>query len=330
MIKKFKWWILACSCLSLLVFWGRESLAEGVGFTVNTFKNEHQIGEEGGNFNLRLLPNQETTLVFQIHNSTTQKALFEAAVHSAFTNSNAVIDYTGTKQKKAFTSNLPLKFEEIVGNFEHKVEVLPEANAQVKIPLKMPAKKFDGMILGGFYLKKKNEGGSGTDYVFSYVSPIAITQSDTPIKRELKCTGTKLMAKNWNVFLTPSFENPTATVLNSVRISLSVKDKSNKVVTKKVIPQGQVAPNSRFALPIRYSNKKFPPGKYVLSGDAKDKKGHVFKFHNTFTVTKSESREVEEAATFRVKKRYGMYIALGVCIVVIIGLLIVILRLKKS
>jgi hypothetical protein len=302
----------------------------GIGFDVYTFPNEHQVSKNNSIYHLNLKPGQETTIAFSVHNNTDEPSDFEISVNTATTNSNVIIDYSKGNEKGKFTKNLPFMFEDIVKVKDKKITVDAQSSEKIELPLKMPEKSYPGMALGGLYIKRKNSNEKGVNPQFSYVKPIIITEKDEPVERKISYKKTELASKNWTVFLSPIFENPFAVTLEGVTFEMKIKDSKNKQILKKVLPKGQVAPNTIFPLLIKCPSKKVPAGKYTISGSAKDNKGRLWKFHDKFTITKKQSRQAEENASWETGKNYSVIIGFIACVLVIVLLLILLFKQRVS
>lgn len=124
--------------------------------------------------------------------------------------------------------------------------------------------------------------------------------------------------------------NPTNINITELEIDTKiVNDKTDKVLSKKKIDQGSVAPNSQFNYVIRHDGK-IPAGKYPFKETAKDKYGNRWYWYQDFEVKEA----IKKQNDFNIKAyNPWLIILLGIIILILIMALIwlyILLKRKKE
>ncbi len=179
-------------------------------------------------FDIRLGPDEKQTLQIEVHNKTEEEKTFVAVIENAITNDHGVIEYQHTT--KEYDSTLKNKFTDIA-KVSEAVEVAPGEQKKIDIPIQMPNKGFDGIILGGIRISEKGEEDnkkSTINNVFSYVVPVKIHQNDTPIANQLNFHGITIGQQTYENVIKANLQNPQPQILRELSIQAKIFKKNEK------------------------------------------------------------------------------------------------------
>lgn len=168
----------------------------------------------------------------------------------------------------------------------------------------MPEKPFDGTILGGFYITKKEEDAKGKETdknvqiknKYSYVIGLQIRENTNEVKPAMKMNQIKPALLNYRTALTANLQNTEATIMKDLKIDAKVTKKGSTTVLHETSKKNlSMAPNSNFDFPINWDNKTLEPGKYTLQLVAQSS-DEEWKFEEDFEISSKESKSLNEEA----------------------------------
>lgn len=179
---------------------------------------ENQINKTLTYFDLKMEPGQEQEITLTVSNSSDKQTTIILSPNIATTNQNGVIDYSQTKGKLDSTLKTPLSS---VISKEQEVTLAPNETKQVPFTLKMPDKSFNGLLLGGFYVTKKEEAEDSKEAEknvqiknnYSYVIGIQLRESLEEVKPQLKMNQIKPALLNYRTAVTVNLQNTEATII---------------------------------------------------------------------------------------------------------------------
>lgn len=287
-------------------------------FSASIMTTSHQIGESKGHFNLLLKPNEEDLLPVKIINTSSKTQVFTVSINDAATNINGIVDYT----MNAPTSydNSRLKVTELVKKKYLEVSVEKNSGETVYISVKMPNQMFDGTLLGGVTVRKKEDGKQNKEMlenIFAYSFAIQICQNQKVI-----CP--KLMFKDINIEQLDN-RNAVSMVLNNVSPTLIshlvgtftiISQKDGRLITEEKREDMSIAPNNQFSLPV-FLNKEFIPGKYTYKLTLKSEKNQ-WEFEKNFEISSKEARQFNQISVDGKEGKKSMMLIIFFLIIIII------------
>ncbi|MGX7418662.1 DUF916 and DUF3324 domain-containing protein [Carnobacterium gallinarum] len=312
-----------------------EIKAEEVNYSVRAIIPENQQDKSKSYFDLRMKPGEKQEITLALDNSSDKETVLEIKANSAITNQNGVIDYKGTKKKS--DSTLPFNFSEIISG-ETKVTLQPKETRNVTYEITMPEKSFDGMALGGLYVKKLDNGPEDEEAqknvqiknVFSYVIPVAVKETNKKIEPELKLNEINPNLENYRTVVTANLQNSKPKLESNLSVKAEVTKKGSSTVLHKAEKNSMsMAPNSNFDFPISWDNQKLEAGKYTLKLDVSTSDGN-WNFIKDFEIKLAESNKLNKAAVELEEDNSLAFIILGALGVMIIVLLIILILKKRK
>lgn len=304
--------------------------AADMAYSVKANLPENQRNNEHTYFDLFMQPKQKQTISITFENHSEDPIELEVNYQSAQTNDNGVIDYKGTKEKK--DSSLAYDLKELITG-DQTVKLNSKEKKEVPYTITMPEQKFEGILLGGFHIHKKDKEAATNQKVqikndYSYVIGLQVTETEKKVTPELKLNTVEPGLHNYRTTLFANLQNTAATMITDMTITAEVyKENGAEVLRKKVKNNQSMAPNSNYDFPISWDNQAFQPGKYSLKLNASDKAGHKWSFSKEFEIKDNVKKYNEEAVNLKDqpnKNDYIIYILVFV-LVVTVGIIIYLL-----
>ncbi|MEW4402271.1 DUF916 and DUF3324 domain-containing protein [Enterococcus sp. AN402] len=323
-------------CVCILTTIPCTANAADMSYSVKANLPENQRNKEHTYFDLLMEPKQQQTISITFENQSDDPIELEVNWNSAQTNDNGVIEYKGTTERK--DNSLEYEVKELITG-EHSIKLDSKEKREVPYIITMPEKKFDGILLGGFHIHKKNKDSSNKQKVqikndYSYVIGLQLRETEKQVTPELKLNTVEPGLNNYRTTLFANLQNTTATMITDMTVTAEVhKEKGSEVLHKTVKNNQSMAPNSNYNFPIFWDNQSFQPGKYILKLNAVDKVGHKWSFNKDFEIKDNAKKYNKEAVEIneRVNKNdyiiYTLIFILTLAIGIIAYLLI---NLKKN
>lgn len=303
--------------------------AETMAYSVKANIPENQINKTLTYFDLKMEPNQRQDITLTVSNSSDAKATILISPNVAMTNQNGVIDYSKVNAKIDSTLKNPLTS---VISKAQEVTLEPKETKQVPFTLQMPEKEFDGLILGGFYISKKEDTSKleakekdvQIKNKYSYVIGLQIRENTNEVKPVIELHDIKPTLLNYRTAVTANIQNTEATIIKELDIDAKVMKKGNTKVLHETNKKGlSIAPNSNFDFPINWDNQSLDPGTYMLQLAAQSGEDK-WKFEKEFTISSKESTNLNKEAVELERAEPNWILIISVVVGVILLLMLVI------
>lgn len=304
------------------------SKASELNFSVNAVIPDNQIDKEKSYFDLKVTPGEKQKLIVKLRNTTDKEIVINPHIQSAKTNKNGVIDYTPNKIKKDDTLKIAM---EDVAKVPEEVTVPPQSEKDLTIEVTVPKDKFDGVILGGIYLKedtsKNKEEGKENDVAikneYSYVVALQMRQNDNKVKPMLHMNEVNPETQNARNVIVANIQNSEPMIISKLKIDATVNKKGSKdnlAILKK--ENLQVAPNSNFNIAVPLEGEKLEAGTYILNMKA-ESAGKEWQFKKEFSISADKATTMNEKdVTLEKETPTMLYIFLGVAFLIVIAVVI--------
>lgn len=304
------------------------SKASELNFSVNAVIPDNQIDKEKSYFDLKVTPGEKQKLIVKLRNTTDKEIVINPHIQSAKTNKNGVIDYTPNKIKKDDTLKIAM---EDIAKVPKEVTVPPQSEKDLTIEVTMPKDKFDGVILGGIYLKedtsKNKEEDKENDVAikneYSYVVALQMRQNDNKVKPMLHMNEVNPETQNARNVIVANIQNSEPMIISKLKIDATVNKKGSKdnlAILKK--ENLQVAPNSNFNIAVPLEGEKLEAGTYILNMKA-ESAGKEWQFKKEFSISADKATTMNEKdVTLEKETPTMLYIFLGVAFLIVIAVVI--------
>lgn len=304
------------------------SKASELNFSVNAVIPDNQIDKEKSYFDLKVTPGEKQKLIVKLRNTTDKEIVINPHIQSAKTNKNGVIDYTPNKIKKDDTLKIAM---EDIAKVPKEVTVPPQSEKDLTIEVTMPKDKFDGIILGGIYLKedtsKNKEDDKEKDVAikneYSYVVALQMRQNNNKVKPMLHMNEVNPETQNARNVIVANIQNSEPMIISKLKIDATVNKKGSKdnlAILKK--ENLQVAPNSNFNIAVPLEGEKLEAGTYILKMKA-ESAGKEWQFKKEFSISADKATTMNEKdVTLEKETPTMLYIFLGVAFLIVIAVVI--------
>lgn len=345
--------ILLAGLASVMFFVGMAQVthADGLNFTVETAIPNNQIGDERSYYNLLIQPDQQQTLQVKLVNKTAKPVNVAASTHTAITNENGVVDYANKTQKH--DKSMQFSMQDYV-TMPKQVTIAAHAEVIVPVKVHMPAGKLKGVMVGGLVFKQVSDedaqSQSGMTIVnqFAYTVVLMMRQSTKIIAPDLKLSNVTVTQLNLHNALNLNLRNPQPGFLNHLTLESKItKRGSDKVVYTSNAKDLQMAPNTKFAFPVRLGTGKFVAGDYTAhivayalpakDGQYTDASGQRFTrkwdFDKDFTIERDTAEKLNKRAVKESTWAWwviALIIAASLLLVGFVVVLVLLLRSKKQ
>ncbi|ODJ52787.1 DUF916 and DUF3324 domain-containing protein [Brochothrix thermosphacta] len=304
------------------------SKASELNFSVNAVIPDNQIDKEKSYFDLKVTPGEKQNLIVKLRNTTDKEIVINPHIQSAKTNKNGVIDYTPNKIKKDDTLKIAM---EDIAKVPKEVTVPPQSEKDLTIEVTMPKDKFDGIILGGIYLKedtsKNKEDDKEKDVAikneYSYVVALQMRQNNNKVKPMLHMNEVNPETQNARNVIVANIQNSEPMIISKLKIDATVNKKGSKdnlAILKK--ENLQVAPNSNFNIAVPLEGEKLEAGTYILKMKA-ESAGKEWQFKKEFSISADKATTMNEKdVTLEKETPTMLYIFLSVAFLIVIAVVI--------
>jgi hypothetical protein len=297
----------------------------GLPYNATPIIPDNQLNKSVSYFDLLVQPDQTQLLKIEVANSSNKEIKVSVKPHTARTTRNGTVDYSGMDLKS--TSNLPFSFEEVTSK-EKIVTIAPRSKEIVEFSVKIPAKKFRGVVLGGFYIHEIKPKAATTENKgiqirneFSLVIGCQLRMSEISTNKNFSLNDVYIDNYGGYFSVISSIHNVSAELVSFYSLKGEITDKNNKSVLKFSKDSFSMAPNSICDLPEKVDTKKLPSGTYqmqmtILSRD----KSKSWKLTKNFEVKSSERKGVLSKSLDKdnVEKNSFLYIVIAVLSIIII------------
>lgn len=275
-----------------------------------------------------MTPGEKQKLIVKLRNTTDKEIVINPHIQSAKTNKNGVIDYTPNKIKKDDTLKIAM---EDIAKVPKEVTVPPQSEKDLTIEVTVPKDKFDGVILGGIYLKedtsKNKEEDKENDVAikneYSYVVALQMRQNDNKVKPMLHMNEVNPETQNARNVIVANIQNSEPMIISKLKIDATVNKKGSKdnlAILKK--ENLQVAPNSNFNIAVPLEGEKLEAGTYILNMKA-ESAGKEWQFKKEFSISADKATTMNEKdVTLEKETPTMLYIFLGVAFLIVIAVVI--------
>ncbi|KAF1299370.1 hypothetical protein BAU15_01615 [Enterococcus sp. JM4C] len=324
-----------------MIGWGTTVQAveksEDMSYTVTANIPDSQINSAVSYFDLQISPGSKETVFLHLKNSGTEKSTFTILLNQAMTNKNGVIDYSKTQTK--LDDSLKYKLADIVSPVKKEVTIDAGKELDVPFEIKMPVEKFEGIILGGFYVQKQSKEEEPTDEEviiknqYAFVVGLSLQNTEAEVVPDLKLVTAKAGLDNSYTAVLANFQNPTASILRKLAIDATITQKGQEKTLYKVDKSGlAMAPNSNFDLPISLNKEAIKPGTYTLhvKASAEDQK-YNWTFTKDFTIKSDKARKLNtDAVEVKKDNKWLIYVAAGIFILLLIIIVVLLMKIRRG
>ncbi|WP_461225477.1 DUF916 domain-containing protein [Lacticaseibacillus suihuaensis] len=320
--------------------------AASLPFSVQAQTGTAQRKGAGSYFDVVVAPGKATPLNVVLKNTTAKPVKVAVRFHTAATSANGQVDYAGTSKPAA---TLKVALADLVTG-AHSVTIPAKGQVTYKATLTMPKTALDGLIAGALTFspaKATKAQGSGLAIVnrYSYSIAVVARNTDRTFTPKLTAGRTTIATVAGAKTATLTLANTSATFLNQLAVTTTVKNLTTGKTTKRQATGMQMAPNSQFGFQLALPGGQ--AGRYKVTTAAyyvEDAKGayvgpkgqrYRYRLTNGQTVTltaKAAAAQAKATAAQRGGWPWFVYAAIAVfaLLLVVIALLVVLLLRRRK
>ncbi len=313
----------------------KKGVAAEMNFSVQAIIPENQVDTSQTYFDLRMKPDEEQDLEVQIRNNTAKDIVIAVNANTAITNDNGIVEYNHKTKKQ--DSSLKNAFSDIAVA-PKEVDIPAKATKIVKIRVKMPVEKYDGIILGGLYFaekkdedKQKKKGSNQILNQYAYTIGVQLSETSKKVQPHLRLNKVAPGQVNYRNVLKANIQNDQAMIIRELKITGKVyKKNGSKSLYETTLENLRMAPNSNFDFAVNLNNQNFKPGKYTFRGVATSEKSK-WVFEKDFTIKGKQAKGLNNQAVNVEKDYTWLYLLGGVLIFILVGIIVfLIYKLKRQ
>ncbi|MDV0431983.1 DUF916 and DUF3324 domain-containing protein [Lactiplantibacillus sp. DA1] len=286
-----------------------------VGFSVAAKLPKNQLHKQNSFFDLKMARGQEQTLRTVIYNVTNRDIKVQTAVHTAYTNTNGVIEYINPT--KSYDRSLKYRISDLATIQGEQVVTVPAKESKtVAIKVKLPKQLVNGVLLGGWYFKRVDGKVTGvTDKSinvtneYSYVIGLKLTSGKLP-EPDLRLGPVKAGLSNYHRSIIVALRNPVARIIPNLKIrTVIINKRRQKVVIRHTKTGVMMAPNTVFKAPLQLKSQRLQPGDYQLKMTVSNRRHH-WQFKRDFHISMKAAEKYNHASIDN--KGVSMWLLIGI------------------
>jgi hypothetical protein len=305
----------------------------GANFTVQTKLPDAQIEGSKNYFDVNLSPKDETDLSIVIKNNIEKQITVNISAHTAFTNSNGVVEYAKDAPKKDPT--LTYSINELL-DYPKQIVLKPNETKQVDVRLTMPDESFEGLLAGGIVLQENEENESKKDTglsvtnQYAYVVGVVASNERDQIEPSLDLLDVHPDQINYRNVFSAVIQNRTPVFVNQLEVEAKIykSDQKDAVFSTKKTEM-QVAPNSQLDFPIPLNGKKFESGRYKAVITAKSGE-YEWNWEKKFSIKDKSIKEFNQTDVTIEQPNHTMWVLLIIFLLMLLIILTLAVKLRSG
>lgn len=287
-----------------------------------------------GYFDLEMAPDSSDVLRLMIHNFTAEECTIEVSAHTAFTNSNGVVEYG--KDASEPDPTLTHSLAELIDT-PGEIKLSANEKKVIELPIHMPEKAFVGSLVGGLRIREvkaeateSDQEGVAIENRFAYILGVVVRNELSVIEPELALLDVFAGQNNYRNAFQATLQNPLPRFLNRLEVEASVRRADQDNSLYEASRQGmQMAPNSHFHFPVSLEGDRFSSGEYIMSLTARSE-GEEWSWEYPFTVDADTARQLNrEDVTIEAERNWWLISAFGL-VLFLLGIIIWLLWRRKQ
>ncbi|KRM24415.1 DUF916 and DUF3324 domain-containing protein [Latilactobacillus graminis] len=245
------------------------SSVEKADFEIQPIMPEGQVDTSLNYFDVKFKPGTTHTIKMRVQNFTDKKITVKNEFQNSMTQMGGDMKFQTATNGLDPSAKVPLTTIGAVRKSDRVIHLGPEETTVIQATIKMPDRKLNGMIAGGWHFIEYR-GNSTKDQTISsnyaYLIGVNLQGSHYKVYPELKYASTKPILYNRRPAMGIKLRNTQPMVLRNVHFK-AVVAKQGLFADKRLYEKtgSSIAPNSSVTLPISWEYNNMKPGKYTVS-----------------------------------------------------------------
>lgn len=331
-------WLSVIAVFGLCVMFNAQSVqaktnAEAVPLSVIPVMNEYQVNKNTGFYDLEMKPGQKTEILVKLANSGKSAITVNLQMVSATTSDGSQVSYSNATKTYDSSNQHPLPTLFNIPKAYQNLKIPGYSTATFHMPMTMPAKQFNGVILGALrvtpVVKKSSTAGIHNTYGYS----VAVRLSNGVVEKpDLKLTNVVVDNSYSGTSVDATLQNYRAAMLRNGKVETTVtKRGQNRVLKALTVNSASAAPNSNWTVKTPWEGT-VAPGDYTIhvtytSTDPQFSGTKVWKFSRDFHIS------TVEAARYNLSQMnipWWIYLILGIILLLLIIMIILLVKRRKE
>jgi len=324
-----KRWVVGILAGISLLMGGLTAQAESNHFSAQAVLPDNQIDKKVTYFDLLVKPGETQKVTVKINNGDTKSHQYDVQTHLATTsdNGNVVYDSTGKHADDSLQFNLAPATSTV-----KTLTVPAKQSLLVNMKVKIPAKQFPGVALGGVNVtqhvaRDSNKKGVSIQNQFGYTIGLQLREAKVlTVKPDLKLLSAGPIQVNYRNYIAAKLQNPRAVIMRDFKVNGYVTKKGDsKKLLKTIKDKMTMAPNSHFNYALGDGTKQLEAGHYVMHIKASAENGkYKWNLSKPFTITAKKASDMNGTSIYKPEKttNWTLVAILAAVIIILIGLLI--------
>ncbi|EOS7895641.1 DUF916 and DUF3324 domain-containing protein, partial [Enterococcus hirae] len=294
------------------------------GFSVEGIPNPRQIDKNSGYFYLSEKPGSKDSIKIKLINNSNKDKLLIIKVVDANTNSNGIVDYSGTLKNN---TSLKIPLTSIVKSTQKEVSISKNSSKEITLDINMPAHNVQGVILGGVVVsekiddKEKNQNIVSNDYC--YTIGIVLTNEDkVNLFKNVSVTLENVIPNlaSGKKVVQANILNPNPYIFSKAQVKGAVySEDGTKKIKENSMDNVSIAPYSCLPFQIDWGKEDLKPGKYLFKGTVKTAE-NTWNFERKFDIAGDKAKEINKQSVFKViLPNWFKYSSVFLIILIILG-----------
>ncbi|ERL63712.1 DUF916 and DUF3324 domain-containing protein [Schleiferilactobacillus shenzhenensis] len=301
-------------------------------FTVTPVYPSQQSAGGNVGFDLLMTPGQTVSLDLKVRNKTEKVQRAVITPTFATTSYKGTIDYQQFNAKPDSTLVHPLT---TLGPRKQTVSLPPGKTILVKQNVTIPSSDFNGVILGGFDIRQKDQPTKAlkksgrvaiTNDTAYLVSTLILVGKTESVKPDFKLNRVGPTTFNARPAVEFNLQNTQAMYVSNKGLSVTAKV-TPRGSRKTVIALNQAmsyAPNSNATVPMVFDGRDIPSGNFTLHLVAKTDE-QTWRFTRNFTISADTASRLNRANVTAKPNYLWLWIVIGLLVLLFVVVIIVFL-----
>ena len=331
--KHFFGSVIGAGLVTVALSGGPVSAAATSNIGISPVYPDNQI-TANGIFDLKVQPGQAETLKLKIANLSheTQKLIVQTT--TAYTNDagTMALDHVTVPKNKS----RQVDFRRLVAKRDRKQVVTVPAGeiTMVEMPIKVPSKAFDGIVVGGVLVKSDDQAspfakkGVSVKNKFAYAMGVVLKESDQTAVPKLTMGKIQPKIVGNDIKIKTVYKNNKPAIISDMTLHAKITNRQTGQVMGKTADTGMsVAPNSTFNYANNWHGHKIKPGSYHYHATITAANGQHWQLDKNFKVGVAGSFVMNQHCN-----PWLSYVIIGILVLLLIIMIAVIIykRLKRE
>lgn len=228
---------LAIFCSGMILFDVESVYSDELDFSVIPEIPSSQLkGSPQNYFDLKLQPNEQTTIKLKIVNFSSTEQTYVASIYNAWTNDNGVVEYAELEDSNKIFGKY--KTTNVAKLNSNEITIGPSDTGFVSVDVTMPTDRFDGVMAGSISIKK-----TGLDRNFRRNIALLIRNNEKEMEPSFNIVDGQFIVTSEKKKIKFTLRNESGSYQNLVNVNINLVENGRNYT--KTVRDIQMAPYSK-------------------------------------------------------------------------------------